>query len=569
MAIEDFNSRSSTLLPDLSKMLLSSATQCNLYFPPIPTLVDSGYSSHNITTHQDIWLQEGTTCAVIGPVDNLATQQVGQALEGTIIPAISYGATAPSLADGYTPYTNLVLGNVDWGDTVQVLMEYLKANQHQNVAILYDTHNLDEESYVQVWEEANRDVQLYIVLQLVSQQRTHTELTTRLTEIATDYSGVVDTIVVALNRDDSIQEIAEIADSLGLLSDDYAWIFMDTFVSPQYVEQLTNSRDSSSLSSPLGKLMKRVRLFQLLDGLAIPPSSSIIIDDNIDSTTTPSTPMEQQLNATIEELQSPKYQNFLKKEWIQRGPNITEQMKVILSQSIGLNETISTFVGGEDGNNNFFFTENLPAYGSSFLYDAIMAVGLTACAGQSIIDSSFDGATFGQRYQFIGYNRSLHVNSLVYGIYEIEEQYETAAENDDAYYKAILIDSNINGEWTEVVAEEDDNNMGEDDPDTRYISAASAAIGMSLASIAILFCMISFGFIFQNRKDRIVTVSQPEFIYMICFGAAMNAISVYFISFDDGKLDFGTLDAFCILNLWFSRIGILIVYCALFSKVRE
>jgi 7 transmembrane sweet-taste receptor of 3 GCPR len=74
--------------------------------------------------------------------------------------------------------------------------------------------------------------------------------------------------------------------------------------------------------------------------------------------------------------------------------------------------------------------------------------------------------------------------------------------------------------------------------------------------------------VFLNRSHKLVRASQPEFLYLLCFGAALVAPSVMFVSFDEEKdVSVEQLSRMCSAFPWFFVTGYLTMYCALFSKL--
>jgi hypothetical protein len=62
--------------------------------------------------------------------------------------------------------------------------------------------------------------------------------------------------------------------------------------------------------------------------------------------------------------------------------------------------------------------------------------------------------------------------------------------------------------------------------------------------------------------------SQPEFLYLLCFGAALVATSLIFLSSDEGQgFSDKRLSRMCSAFPWFFVIGYLVMYSALFSKL--
>ena len=106
------------------------------------------------------------------------------------------------------------------------------------------------------------------------------------------------------------------------------------------------------------------------------------------------------------------------------------------------------------------------------------------------------------------------------------------------------------------------------------------AISILLVVLPICVVVASWIFVYWFRKTPIVAMGQPEFLYMICFGATLMSASsifwVFVLVFDEDE--FGEtiseeehaigLDISCNLFVWFAAIGITITSTALLCKVR-
>lgn len=105
--------------------------------------------------------------------------------------------------------------------------------------------------------------------------------------------------------------------------------------------------------------------------------------------------------------------------------------------------------------------------------------------------------------------------------------------------------------------------------DWNYLSNGFRIVGFALMGVSLANILLCALWIAAFSKERIVTAAQPQFLYLICFGAMIQAISLLFHSFDesynwtDSQLDFA-----CAAFPWFFVMGYLIQYCAVFSKVR-
>ena len=380
--------------------------------------------------------------------------------------------------------------------------------------------NLDDEDYASVWEDAYEETGVTVRLALIW-NRSRQEFREQL--VALKNRGVY-TIVVALERDDNVETLADVANNLGMLSEDYLWIFMDSFVSPQHVD-----RFNTSTETPLGRLLEGSRIFQLLDGLV---------------------PAVRDINQTAGTNITDDFAHF-KEEWETRGSGIVNQLNVFLQQSDGM--LYGTNVTVEDD----FFLRNNPSYGSGYIYDAIISIGMSVCDGISILNSEHEGPC--GVYRFL--NRSLDAEELTFGVSFTE------IKSINGKYHPILRDITILGEWETIPEPETTPPVDEGLTDEYYASWAFI-MSVVFASFAILFSIGCCYFVYYFRKNRIVSVGQPEFLYVACFGAFLIAVGSMFLGFDESNgWDEKKLDRKCITMTWCHYLGNLVVYMALFSKV--
>ena len=103
-----------------------------------------------------------------------------------------------------------------------------------------------------------------------------------------------------------------------------------------------------------------------------------------------------------------------------------------------------------------------------------------------------------------------------------------------------------------------------------YLTPSIHIFGLCLMALALLISIGSGIWVYVMREDRIVKASQPEFLYLLCAGASMVALSLFFISWDEDKgMSQGELSAFCSVFPWLFVIGYQVMYLALFFKVRQ
>mmetsp|Transcript_4415 Transcript_4415/g.10604 ORF Transcript_4415/g.10604 Transcript_4415/m.10604 type:complete len:408 (-) Transcript_4415:4344-5567(-) len=101
-------------------------------------------------------------------------------------------------------------------------------------------------------------------------------------------------------------------------------------------------------------------------------------------------------------------------------------------------------------------------------------------------------------------------------------------------------------------------------------SVAMEATAWILALVSTLVSLFAMVFVIVCRENKIVTVGQPFFLCMICFGSLLMSVSIYF---DAGSIEeipgieWAALDKLCIAQLWCLYCGMLIVLAALICKL--
>ena len=107
-----------------------------------------------------------------------------------------------------------------------------------------------------------------------------------------------------------------------------------------------------------------------------------------------------------------------------------------------------------------------------------------------------------------------------------------------------------------------------DDVNFHYVSRVYTVLAFTLTAIGVALCIGSCFFIFLFRNNHIISVGQPPFLYLICFGALLMSVSICLNAVDDstGRTQ-ESLDATCIAWIWCTSVGEIIVYMALVCKL--
>lgn len=104
--------------------------------------------------------------------------------------------------------------------------------------------------------------------------------------------------------------------------------------------------------------------------------------------------------------------------------------------------------------------------------------------------------------------------------------------------------------------------------DMNFLSTGLRAAGLTLMSIAMALAVVSALFVFAHKTHRVLKASQPPFLYLLCFGAFVEASTIFTISFDEGAgWNEAQLSSACMATPWLLAMGHITVYSALFTKM--
>ena len=104
--------------------------------------------------------------------------------------------------------------------------------------------------------------------------------------------------------------------------------------------------------------------------------------------------------------------------------------------------------------------------------------------------------------------------------------------------------------------------------DANYLAQGVQIAGLIMAGVSFTFVFGTGICVFANREHELIKAGQPGFLYLLCFGAALVASSLIFVSFDESDgLSVEQLSGMCSAFPWFFINGYLIMYCALLCKL--
>lgn len=250
-------------------------------------------------------------------------------------------------------------------------------------------------------------------------------------------------------------------------------------------------------------------------------------------------------------------------------------------------------------------TSNSPRDTSAFLYDATIAVGMSACyaiglgngqgfTGDAQFDlltqqTRFDGATGDVDFDNITGSRTYSSTSYELTNYMTEEWLDDSTGKYRTDYKKTITNSYYKGEWVNggetfifsngMTMPNQPDQVTPRNPQENLTPTYMKVLALSFSAFSMVLA-IGFGlWTWRHRSTRVVKASQPFFLFLLLFGVIMVASSIIPYSMDDNtfpesacdKDDDSTFplsacDRTCTAIFWLIFPGLSIVFSALFTK---
>jgi hypothetical protein len=335
----------------------------------------------------------------------------------------------------------------------------------------------------------------------------------------------IKTIFLSLNKPSGLVNIAIYLDELSMLTSEYMYI-LSPEAAPPDVFSLVNV--DQHMNSAFSKLLARSLVFDQVDHFLLHPDES----------------------------------KFLK-AW-------REQQ--------GLLPTIE--------NDYQFFQKHNPLAGASFVYDAIMSVGIGKCYEQGVQNNpfveshdqrqditwvpelEFHGASGEMQYVRIGRHYARVSNKLTVGIYSISP----CTRDEPKSANAALFKSNLVSTWTESTGWESVGEKKFQLPvqavDQNFLSSYTRTVGSVVTVLIWLTCCACFRLLSKLKNEPQIRRSQSFYLKTICLASMLTSTSILSISWDEGTgFSDAQLDIACMTAPWFFFLGQIIAVTAIFIKL--
>lgn len=102
-----------------------------------------------------------------------------------------------------------------------------------------------------------------------------------------------------------------------------------------------------------------------------------------------------------------------------------------------------------------------------------------------------------------------------------------------------------------------------------FLGSGVRTVGLVLFGSSIFLSCSGLIWVVLKRRSQVVKAAQPEFLGALCVGSIISSLAIVTLSFDES---YGwsekQLSKACMATPWLFALGYIIVYSALFSKVR-
>jgi hypothetical protein len=316
-------------------------------------------------------------CAVIGPVDPRAHEGVSVVTESLGIPQIAFATIDKRLdrADDFPAFVRVIPTGPDFAAIIALYVQR-DIYKRDYIGIIYDRSD-----YGETFEDSLGDAEDKLGFESLTGHFIEGDDATIYDALGDVLEKGYRTILLITDRPAMLDDIARIAEELGLLGEGYFWIITGDALPPALLAHTQHAVDS-----PADKLLRGAALVTNYDRFVYEGESDPFL-----------------------------------KEWRKQDSTLVDRLNRIQPKNILGNPF---YVGGA----TYFETET-PAEYASFVYDSVMAAGIGACRAQqgvdditnhqqAILNGKFSGASgpvdFGQEGK-----TSRDPNSVSFGVYNV------------------------------------------------------------------------------------------------------------------------------------------------------
>lgn len=242
-----------------------------------------------------------------------------------------------------------------------------------------------------------------------------------------------------------------------------------------------------------------------------------------------------------------------------------------------------------------FFEDLAPSHIAAFSYDAVIGLGLSACAllegwdsqegiftgtqhHSKFLQTNFQGASgnvqIGPETHSRKSESTYHVVSNILDRHDIPTKDMTLAFQG----KPWTVFDTKTGSWTRYDTENDFiySNGSFQRPaqiptleaDNHELSDGIRAIAYTMSALAMALSVGFFGYCcVRHREHRVIRAAQPFFLSLICLGSTLLASAIIPTAMDDYNSTSPSCSNSCVARVWLAPLGFCLIFSALFSKL--
>lgn len=107
------------------------------------------------------------------------------------------------------------------------------------------------------------------------------------------------------------------------------------------------------------------------------------------------------------------------------------------------------------------------------------------------------------------------------------------------------------------------------DLNENFVDTAVRAVTYSLFGVSVLLSVAFAAWTWRNRTTRVVKASQPFFLYLLCIGCAVLAVSIVPMAIDHSIASLNGCAMACNSIIWLLALGFSLIFSSLFSKTHR
>lgn len=541
LAMNHFNARDPSVVPELENL-----ANCDVYFPPQSVLdssfvgdtaiqalwsatLDQAIQTENNFGVENITHQAGLPCAVLGPMDSRATEEVVAVTSALKIPQLFYHAELDRFYHGGKD--NSIATVLSPNARAQIMADMFQQMKRDYIAVIHYGKDGSSDLAEELVDIAGTTG---MVVETFQRGFSPGSLDILLDNL---FDTGITTVVLNFDNPRALSSLSSGLDVRGMFGDEFLYVISPDAAPTDRIAEIYGGHDAGS---PMDKLLSGSLVFDHVDPFRLQKDDSFLL------------------------------------AWRGQGSAFVDT----LNELHPLAPDNEAYFQAEPD----FFKNYDPSNYVSFVYDAIMTLGFGACnasssainddTGDSGVDltrlmqgmtqTSFHGASGPISFEKDQTYRAS--KDITVGLYNIRS--DTNGTGKRSYNASLACIWKGASGWGALAESSIIYRNGSTNPpvvlrniEYNYLSIGVRAIGLSFFALGLFLAFGALVAIIHLRKDAIVQRAQPFFLGLLCVGSSITNFASFTISWDEGAGgSVEQLDVACIATPWFFFIGNITIF---------